>query len=307
MRGIFLSFLISFTLFADSNITKTMNDIRCDVSNRYYNLLNNIDCYLADYDDINGSNYKIISKNKLYIILSLKDYKGSFKGSVRIRGKIKFPKLEDKIELTFSQQGEDRRENEEIDSESEDFLDDKNLHVGLKYYAYKEFHSSAYAKLSLSLHSPIGLYTKIGVDKSYFYDTHQVIFNHGLYYYINDNSFTFSTSVSFFMPFGLSHSLEQKNRWYWDGSKDKAVLENSLSIYQFYDLKNRFRYRVTYASVDDDECNYCRDWYGMSIKYHHQINSWYFVEIMPQMLRERENNFKYDKIITLNFGVTLSR
>jgi hypothetical protein len=307
MKIVFILFFIPFALFADLNITKEMKDIKKTVSTGYYFTLNEIDCYLGDYNDTNGSNYKAISKNKLYMIFSLQDNRGKFKGSVRFRGKIELPQLKNRFEVTFSKQEDNQRENEQIDSESEDMFNDQNFHVGLKYYAYKEFHSKAYAKLSLSLHSHLGLYTKIGMDKSYFMENYQLIFDHGLYYYINEDNFAFSTSMTFFTPFGMSNGIEQKNRWYWEKDEDRAVLENSLSIFQIVDLKNRLRYKLTYASIDDDIDNYDRYWYGASVKYHHQISGSYFVELMGEVLKERKNNFKFDKIITLNFGMTLSK
>lgn len=122
------------------------------------------------------------------------------------------PQLQDKFELTFSRQAEERRDNQHVNAEYEDILKDNNLHVGLKYYAYKEPFSNAYAKLSLRVHSPVGLYVKIGISKSYFYQKLQTTFDHALYYYIQEKEHTLSTSVTLFLPLNDRYGVEQQNR-----------------------------------------------------------------------------------------------
>ena len=152
------------------------------------------------------------------------------------------PQLQDKFELTFSRQAEERRDNQHVNAEYEDILKDNNLHVGLKYYAYKEPFSNAYAKLSLRVHSPVGLYVKIGISKSYFYQKLQTTFDHALYYYIQEKKHALSTSVTLFLPLNDRYGVEQQNRWYKDEGDKTSILEHSFRLYHSINATNKLRY-----------------------------------------------------------------
>ena len=308
MKKVFISFLICFTLMADTNTTEEDLDFRDKVTNGYHTILNSVDCFITNYDDVNQSNYKKISKNKLYIILSLKNTKDNpLQKDLHLRGSIKLPRLQDKVEITFNKQAKERIDNQHIDDGYEETLKDTSLRVGLKYYAYDKPYSNAYAKLSLKFHSPIGFYAKIGVNKSYFYHKFQTIFNHALYYYIHDKDSAASSSVAFFLSFNDRYSIEQKNRWYWEEKDEAAVLEQILRLYHDINTQNKLQYQLTYATIDDEVCSYCRNWYGANIRFRHNVNNWLFFEIIPEVLKRRENHFRYEKIVTANFGITLSK
>ncbi len=307
MRKVLISFLICFSLMADTNVTDEEPSLRDNITNGYHKILNSIDCYLASYDDANLSNYKKISKNKLYMVLSLKDETGTIQGDLHLRGRIKLPQLEDKFEITFSKQAQERRDNQLVDTEYEDILKDNKLHVGLKYYAYKDPFSNAYAKLSLRVHSPVGLYAKIGINKSYFYQKLQTIFEHALYYYIHEKEYALSTSMTLFLPLNDRYGVEQQNRWYKDEGDKTTILEHSFRVYHSLSAENKLRYQLTFATIDNQTCNYCKDWYGANIKFRHHVNQWLFFEIIPEIMKRRENSFKYEQVLTANFGVTFSK
>jgi hypothetical protein len=258
---------------------------------------------------VNQSNYRKISeKNRLYMILSLKNSEdSSLQKDIHLRARIILPQLQDNFELTFSKQAEERIDNQHVDSEYEDILKDNNLHVGLKYYAYKGPFSSAYAKLSLRVHSPVGLYAKIGISKSYFYKKLQTTFNHAVYYYLQEKEYALSTSVTLFLPLGDSYGVEQQNRWYKDEGDKTSILEHTLRFYHSIDAINKLRYQLTYATIDDQTCNYCKDWYGVNVTFRHHMNKWLFFEIIPELLKRRENSFELEKVFTANFGITFSK
>jgi hypothetical protein len=310
LKKVFVSTWICFALIAgaDTNAGKKELDFRDKVTSGYHTILNSVDCFITNYDDVNQSNYKKISKNKLYIILSLKNTKDNpLQKDLHLRGSIKLPRLQNKVEITFNKQAEKRVDNQHIDNDYEEALNDTNLHVGLKYYAYDKPYSNAYAKLSLKFHSPVGLYAKIGMNKSYFYHKLQTTFNHALYYYIHDKEYAASSSVTFFLPFKDLYSIEQKNRLYWEEKDKIAMLWQILRLYHDINVQNRLQYQLTYATIDDEVHNYRRDWYGANIKFRHNINNWLFFEIIPEVLKRRENHFEYEKVVTVNFGLTLSK
>ncbi len=308
MRIILLSLFIHLSLFADFNATKKeIEDFRKTVTCGYYDTLNEIDCYLADYNDTNRSNYEQISKHKLQIILSLKDIsRNSAKVALRLRGKIVLPQLQNKIELTFSQNDDEQIDNQNINSDYDDVVDDSKLHVGLKYYLYNEKKSKAYGKLSFKLRSPFGLYAKFGVDKSYLYKDFETVFNHGLYYYVNDNKFAASSAVSFFKPITVDYWIGQQNRLYWESS-DSIYLTNNITLYQILNLNDRIFYKTSYTTSYDDTDHLKHDSFGLSAGYFHRFNKWFFIEMIPEFKKRRSNHYKAETLMTLNFGMLLSR
>jgi hypothetical protein len=307
MRIILVSLLISASLFADFNATKKeINDYRKIVTIGYYDTLNTIDCYLTDYNDTNRSNYKQISKNKLQIILSVKNItRDSADVALRLRGKIVLPQLKDKMELTFSQKDDEQIDNQSINSDYDDIVNDSKLHIGLKYYLYKEKKSNAYGKLSFKLSSPFGLYAKFGVDRSYLYKDFETVFNHGLYYYINENKLAASSAVSFFKPITVDYWIGQQNRLYWE-SKDCIYLKHNITLYQILDLNNRILYRTSYTTSYDDTDQFEHDSFGCSIGYFHRFNKWFFIEMVPEYRKHRENGYNSETLLTLNFGMLLA-
>lgn len=308
IRIILLSLLINLSLFADFNTTKKeIDDFRKTVTVGYYDTLNHIDCYLTDYNDTNRSNYKQISKHKLQVILSVKDIsRDSAKVALRLRGKIVLPQLKHKMELTFSQNDDEQMDNQNINSDYDDVIDDSKLHVGLKYYLYKEEKSKAYGKLSFKLSSPFGLYAKFGIDRGYLYKDFETVFNHGLYYYINDNKLAASSAVSFFKPITVDYWIGQQNRLYWE-SEDSIYLSHNITLYQILGLNNRILYRTSYTTSYDDIDQFEHNSFGCSVGYFHRFNKWFFIEMIPEFKKRRDNGYKSETLITLNFGMLLSK
>lgn len=307
MRLFLLAILMILSLHADFNTTKEVDDFRKKVTNGYYDTLNNIDCYLADYNDTDKSNYKEISKHKLQIILSAKDIsKDSAKFALRLRGKIVLPKLKEKFELTFTQNDDKQMDNQNINSDYDDVINDSKLHVGLKYYLYKEKKSKAYGKLNFKLNSPFGLYAKLGIDKSYLHKDFETVFNHGLYYYINDNKLAASSAVSFFKPITNDYWIGQQNRLYWE-SKDSIYLSHNITLYQILDLNNRILYKTSYSTSYDAINQLEHNSFGYSIGYFHRFNKWFFIEMIPEFKKRRSNQYRSETLLTLNFGMLLSK
>ncbi len=306
MRAILLSLLISLPLFADFNSTKNeIDNYRKIVTMGYYDTLNNIDCYLTDYNDTNRSNYKQISKNKLQVILSVKNItKDSADVALRLRGKIVLPQLKDKMELTFSQRDDEQIDNQSLSSDHDDIVNDSKLHVGLKYYLYKEKKSKAYGKLSFKLSSPFGLYAKLGIDRSYLYKDFETVFNHGLYYYVNENKFAASSAVSFFKPITVDYWIGQQNSLYWE-SKDSIYLKHNITLYQILGLNDRILYRTSYTTSYDDVDRFEHDSFGCSVGYFHRFNKWFFIEMVPEFRKHRDNGYRAETLLTLNFGMLL--
>jgi hypothetical protein len=313
-KNFILLIILSTTLFADFNITDfddTTNIIKKESKNfrklttkKYHRFLNMVDSYFANSNDINRSSYREIRKNRLEIILSLKD---SSKLNLHLRGKIVLPQLKNRAELTFSQNDDQEIDNQSTTNENDDVISDSKLHVGLKYYLYREKKSTAYAKLSLKVRSPFGPYIKFGVDKSYMNNNFlETKFRNALYYYINGNDLSASTSISFFKPITDNYWIGEGNKLYWKGERS-LYLKNSLILYQIFDLNNRISYKTEYTTSYDNIDKFNHDNFSLSAGYFHRFDRWFFIEVAPKFRKKRDNHYKNEKLITLNFGMLLGK
>ena len=302
-----LIFLLS-NVMADFNSTKcyiedTSQDFRKSATKEFYHMLYGIDSYFCENDDINISSYRKIRDSKLQIILSLKD---GTKLNVHLRGKIVLPQLKNKAELTFSQNDNSEIDNQSAINTNDDVINDKKMHVGLKYYLYREKKSSAYAKLSLKTSSPFGPYVKFGIDKNYINDDFlETTFNHALYYYTNGD-ISVSTAVSFFKPISNDYWLGQGNKLYWE--KQNFYLNNNVLLYQILDLNNRLVYKIGFTTSykgNDDGLEH--ESFNVSTGFFHRFDKWFFIEAVPRFRKERDNHYDNEFLFTLNFGMLLGR
>ncbi len=291
--------------FIDFNDTKEISTkFRKDSTKNYYRLLNSIDSYFSNSNDINRSSYRKIRKSKLQIVMSIKD---GPKLNLHLRGKIILPRLKNRVELTFSQNDNKEIDNQSTTNKSDDVVNDSKMHVGLKYFLYREKKSNAYAKLSLKVRSPFGPYIKIGVDKSFlnknFLETN---IDHALYYYVNGGDISASTAISFFKPITNKYWIGQGNKLYWEG-EETLYLKNSIILYQIFDLNNRIAYKTDYTTSYDRTDKFNHDDFSISAGYFHSFDKWFFVEIAPRLRKERENSYKNEFLFTLNIGMQLGK
>ncbi len=311
---IFVTF--SFSLYADNNITfpdlnttldmtkKISHDWRREATKSYFRMLNSIDTYFSESDEINKTSYREIRKSRMLVIFSLNDSKSV---NIHLRGKVVLPQLKNRAEITFSQDDRQELDNQNAVSAGDDVVNDTKLRVGLKYYLYREKRSDAYAKLSLKTSTPFGPYLKFGIDKSYVSDTFlETKWNHALYYYLNGNKLSASTAVSFFKYITNSYWLGQGNKLYWKGEED-LYLTNSLLFYHIFDLNNRMVYKTEFTTSYNRLDRFAHDSVNFSIGFFHRFDKYFFIEAIPKWRKERENRYRSETLITLNFGVLLGK
>ncbi len=307
MKKIYLLLILPVWLWADLNTTleqtdKISHDLRKTVTKKYHRFLNSIDSMFCKTDDINRTSYKKIRKSRMQVIISLKD-NTQFK--LHLRGNIVLPQLKNKAEITFSQDDKQEIDNQNSIASHDDVINDKKLHVGLKYYLYREKRSAAYAKLNLKISPPFGPYLKLGMDKGYlsnnFFET---TFNNAFYYYLNGGKTSASTAVSFFKPFNNFYWFGQGNKLYWKGTQS-LYLNNSLLFYQIFDLYNRMIYKIAVTNSYEKGKHFAHESFEISSGYFHRFDKWFFVEAIPKFRKSRTNDYKNEYLISINFGVLL--
>ena len=305
---IFLIIILSTILYADlkpndDDLLCKANRYRVYATKKFHRFLYYIDSSFNENEDINKSSYGKIRKSRLDMVFSLKD-NSSF--SLHLRGKFKLPMLKNKAELTFSQNDKEELDNQKSTSLSDDIIEDKKLHVGLKYYLYKEKRSSAYGKLSFKLNpSHFGPYLKLGVDRSYLSSSFlETSINNSLYYYINGNDLSASSSISFSRPLGEYFWVDQGNKIYWKGSSE-LYLKNALVLHQIFDIRNRLFYRIDYTTSYNEQEHFQHYDSALSLGYFHRFDRSFFAEIVPKIRKSRDDGYDTKYLITLNFGVSL--
>lgn len=290
-----------YTLYAEASF-------RDKVTDTYLGMLTSIDCYFGDVNESNSDHYKKISKNKLYVISSFKHTKDhTLQSDLYIRANIKLPYLSDRLELTLDKQSVDYVDNQTVDSEYERGYEDERFRLGVKYYFHRKENTTIYSLLGLKLFPPFDLFGKVGAQKSYFYHSLQTIIGSDFYYYLNQSYYTGSGSLTFFQPLSDTYGIEQKNIITYSDKRENTIVEHYLRLHHFINSANKLEYQLTYTLIDDDMYYYDQYWYGASIKYRHHINKALFFEMIPQILKRRENDFVYEKAFTFNFGITFAK
>jgi len=295
--------MVDFNATADYT-KKISQDFRKSSTRHYHRLLEKIDLFFSGSDEINKTCYKQIRENRLQVVLSIKE---GAQLNLHLRGKIVLPQLKNRVELTFSQKDNQEIDNQSATTQYDDVVNDSKLHVGLKYYLYREKRSSAYGKLSFKVHAPFGPYLKFGIDKSNLSDTFlETSFDNALYYYLNGNDLAASSTVTFFKPVTPDYWIGQSNKLFWKG-KNKLYLTNSLTLYQIFDLNNRIVYKTDFTTSYDKRDHFAHDSCSLSAGYFHRFDKWFFVELVPRVRKERENSYKTETLFTLNLGMLLGR
>ncbi len=308
-----LLFLCTISLYADfdADLNATLcytsrisHDAQRSMTRHYFRLLESIDHYFAESHDINTTCYREIRKSRMQLIFSLNDDASL---NIRLRGKIVLPQLQKRTEITLSQRDDEDVDTQSVRSGHDDVIKDKKLHVGLKYYFYRERRSNAYAKLNLKIAHPIGPYLKLGVEKSHLSRNFlETSLRNAFYYYLNGNDVAASSELAFYKPLTVDYWIGQGNRLFWEGEK-KLYLTNSLILYQIFDLNNRIAYRTEFTTSYTLSRRLRQESCGFSTALFHRFDKWFFIEAIPKLRKARSNHYKTEALFTLNLGVLLGR
>ncbi len=310
MKKIVLGLMLSLTLlFGDWNATKKFTD---EVSHRYckkatkgyFRFLNGVDMLLGGSKDLNRTSYRELRKSRLLLIFSLKD---NSKFNLHLRGKFILPQLKNKIELTLSQDDKHQMDNQESVQKNDDVIEDKKMRVGLKYYFLRQKRSSVYAKLNLKLSKPFGPYLKLGLEKSHLSKSYlETTFDNAIYYYPSGNQLSASSSLAFFKYINNYYFIGQGNKLYYKGH-DALYLNNTLLLHQVFDLYNRIIYKLEYSTSYSKKERLNEEAFALSAGYFHRFDKHFFLEVIPKFRQEREKRYRDEALVSVNFGILLSK
>jgi hypothetical protein len=254
-------------------------------------------------EDCNNCGYiQNKSSFRIYFDTTLDEDK-KLSSSISLRGKVKLPKTKNRLYLTFDKESIESQENRDK-SEIRDISSDSSSQVGLKYYFKNRDNSKLYAKLGtkVRLSSNSDIYLKLG-------GSHLKKFNKfKLYSYANEYYYTIKDR--FHTQFGLN--ISKKIDDFFDISLNNEItkrsgeyryLYNSLILDHSISKKDSITYWSTLSSYSNSSPS--AKSISINIKYHKQLNSWIFYEIIPSITKELEDKREINRYINVNFGFIL--
>jgi hypothetical protein len=254
-------------------------------------------------EDCNNCDY-IQNKSifRIYFDTTLDEDK-KLSSSISLRGKVKLPKTKNRLYLTFDKESLESQENRDK-SEIRDISSDSSSQVGLKYYFKNKDNSKLYTKLGtkVRLSNSSDIYLKLG-------GSHLKKFNKfKLYSYANEYYYTIKDR--FHTQFGLN--ISKKIDDFFDISLNNEItkrsgeyryLYNSLILDHSISKKDSITYWSTLSSYFNSSPS--TKSISINIKYHKQLNSWIFYEIIPSITKELEDKREINRYINVNFGFIL--
>ncbi len=306
-KKIFLILLLSLT-FSCADTNTSLEKMRTTLTYYYHALLGNIDDTIKCEKNCKHLEKKIIKKNSLRLIFTLKSTKEHiFRLSLNARGNIHLPKLGKRLELTFSRQSSDTVTNRQIDTQNENIITDDKIRVGLKYYFLNTKNTTSFTKLGFKLRSPFGFYQELSLEKRFLIYHDILLFTKGsLYYYLNHTYLAKSVRLNFYKSIDKIHLLEQANEWYANSqNRNKKHIVTHLKLHHYFNKKNRLTYWISYALLKENSSSYKKDWQGVSVSYIHYLSKWLFIQTIPRILQKKENNFHAQYALSVSLGMTL--
>jgi len=312
---IFFILLLENNIFADDTTQKQNHfldgfiPLRDTMIQNYHNFLKKVDNALCSNEDLNNTDLeKIIYKNNLQIITSLKHNRDDIiMPYLYIRGNIILPKTNKRFEFTIDKQTESKHLNQNLDSHYDTTIQDEKIHLGFKYNLVKDDYLNFYTKLGTRIQEPEDIYGKVGVVKYLNFRAFMLFFDAQAYKYLLNEKFIASTSANFIKPLNENFIFEKDVILTWRKHEEVTELDFIAKLYHTIDAKHSFEYKLLYLAEDNQLCHYGPKEYIAQIRYRYMLNKWAFLEVLPQLIKQKENHFDLERAISLNFGLLFSK
>ena len=280
-----------------------------NIIKNYYNFLKKIDNILCANEDLNNTKLeKIIYKNNLQLITSFQHHeKEDFRPNLYIRANIILPKTNKRFEFTIDKQTGSKLLNQKLDTKYNNTLEDKKLHLGLKYNLVKDNYFNFYTKLGTRINTPKDIYGKLGMVKYLNFQNFMIFWDVQLYQYLLNNKLIASSSINFIKPLSNQFIFEKDFVVTWKKVEKTTNLDFIAKLYQKIDTKHSLEYWLSYRAENNILCHYSPKEYAAHIKYRYMMKKWAYIELSPQLTKKKENHFSLERAVTLNFALILSK
>jgi hypothetical protein len=311
---IFYVLYLPSTLFAQQHPSQEeswldyLSPLRHTIIKNYHYLLKKIDNALCANEELNNTNLeKIIYKNKLQLITSLKYHDKKVMPYLYIRGNIILPKTNRRFEFTINKQTESKLLNQKLDVSHHSAIEDERIHLGFKYNLVKKEYLNFYAKIGTRINDIGDVYAKIGVIKYLNFRYFMLFLDAKLYQYLLDDQRIISPSVRLVKPLNETFIFEKDIVATWKKTEKTTTLDFIAKLYQNIDKKHALEYWLSYTAEDNRQDNFAPKAYAAHLKYRYMLKKWAYLEVIPQLKKEKENHFSIQRSIRVNFALIFSR
>ena len=266
------------------------------IANFYYDFLDSSTSFL--YDKSNIDYIKKHNHLRLYINTSI-DKNRKVKISPSLRANIKLPKISKNLFLTIEKKSKVSDNPNEIKTLSTE--ESKSSRVGLKYFLKRNDDLSIYAKLggrpTKSLNK---IYIQGSIEKIYKYEKHYFFAYLHQDYYFKNKILVSSLGLDYRQKLDKKFSFIQNNNLTME-DKQKTTLTNSFIIEQYISKKVNLSYWTTLYSIKNN--HFKLNSISYNFKYHRALKKWLFIDIIPSLVKNFNQNHNYDKYLYINFGM----
>ncbi len=301
----FICIASAFGAKNDENLTSILEPYRDKFTDYYCESLDKVDNYLSNSDNKKGIINPKIYKNRLDVTFSFKSVRDKIVvPSVFFRANIVLPKINNKVELVFSKQAEKELENEKIIKNHDTGLKDKKTNIGLKYSLYKDDDIDAYIKAGMRFRLDFKLYIKSEIERITKYSNFTMVSGGSEYYYLRSKEFKSSIWNNFIKQINKNILFSQKNVFYWDHKDDEKELLTILEVDHSATFQDHLTYWLAHSFTNDNLNGFSTDEYSVNIRYRYQFNKWLYFDVIPQLMKKRENHYKFESAFTFNVGIS---
>jgi hypothetical protein len=292
--------------FVHADIDKTMEKFRDGLTHYYHKLLTGVDNSVKCDANCTHTEIGTIATNRIHLVTSIDN---NLKPSLTLKGRIYLPKLSKKFRLTFSKQNTDPLTSKQIDRQNENLITDTTLRVGIQYLFKATEKLEFSTRLGLRIHKPFDLYQELALKRRFhIYRDLSLYTKAELHLYFAHLYLSRSLHMTLSKPINKNWLVAQTNDWYANTeNRHRKHLVNHLKLHHEYSRKTHLVYWISYATLADNNNRYRKEWQALSLSYVHFQTKWFYVQLLPRVIKRREHRFRKQYEMTLSFGMILGK
>ena len=126
------------------------------------------------------------------------------------------------------------------------------------------------------------------------------------FYLFNKRGLESTTSYEIFKTYSETFRFSNYNEFFWREQDRDDSFYNSLRLYQTLSQKDHLSY-VTSASTNNVDSNMQVKNYQVYVSYRHYYKRWFYYDVVPKYIWQREDDFNPKYAIRFNIGMFLGK
>ena len=306
-KGIKLKIVLSILALTTTLFANSLSDLHHLIESSYFDAI----CYL---DNLTDPKQKSISyqeslryKNQVTLISSFrytKDHK--LRPSIYLKGRVYIPNISRYFEIDFDKETNSRSLNQSLDKEFDQTISDSKTRISLLYNFIKKKNINLYAKLGTKI-DKFEFYIKSGALKRVDYQNFSTLYDLHFYKYIFKNMLISSAMARVIKELNPKNIFENDLILTHDSRKNELYLDIKPRLYQQINNKSSMRYQLSYQALKDKQSVYKNNQYRAEIAYKYFLRDWFYIELIPSLIKAKEDHFKLKKELRINFAIKLNQ